>query len=131
MPLIWLMIPFKLFIMWPNFIYWTHCYLLPNTWQAVFFFFFWYWLFFMKVTKYLTSWNLYYREEKKINSKWITKLCNLSDGDMYHVKKWIKEGGNGVEMEAPIWNRMIKEGLTKKVSFEQDPNVEKNSHVFV
>ena len=41
---------------------------------------------------------------------------------MYHAEKWMKEGGSGVEMEAPIWNRMIKEGLTKKVSFEQNPN---------
>lgn len=48
------------------------------------------------------------------------------------LKQWMKEGGKGVETEAPILNRVIKEGLTKKVSFEKRPKeVEKTSHVFV
>lgn len=122
---------FKYFIMWPNFIYWTHCYLLLNTWQAgLFFFFFLYWLFFMKVTKYLTSWNLYSREEKKINSKWIIKLCNLCNLCTMLKNEWRKE-----EVEWR-WKLQFGIGWSRKVSLRRYhlskiQTVEKNSHVFV
>ena len=103
--------------MWPNFYEHIVIYCLIHERQFIFVL-----IIFYEYNKIPVSWNLYSREEKKINSKWVIKLRDLSDSDMYHAEKWIKKGGNEVETEAPIWNRMIKEGLTKKVSFEQDPN---------